>query len=209
LPVKATVPPETDLRQLYEGDGLDTRAIGGRYGVSYKTVLRWLHDYSIAVRPFTSGLWHQKGKPHPCLGRTGPMSPVFGRSPSPESRLKQSASMKGKHSLDKHPQWRGGRTLHKAGYVLVKAPGHPEADEQGYAFEHRLVAEGKISRPLAVGEVVHHINGNKADNRPENLQVMGWGEHSSHHHKGVKRSEEFRQRCRDAARRRKERSQSA
>ena len=38
--------------------------------------------------------------------------------------------------------------------------------------EHRIVAEEKIGRPLKPGEVVHHIDGNKQNNKPENLMVF-------------------------------------
>src|SRR6516165_9051986 len=66
--------------------------------------------------------------------------------------------------------WKGGRTRHKAGYVMVRVPDHPRAS-LGYVFEHILVAEELLGRYLVDGESVHHINGVRGDNRPENLEL--------------------------------------
>lgn len=48
-------------------------------------------------------------------------------------------------------------------------------------FEHREVAERVLGRRLTPNEVVHHINGRKGDNRPENLCVMRRRAHDAYH----------------------------
>ncbi|KKN01595.1 hypothetical protein LCGC14_1126150 [marine sediment metagenome] len=55
------------------------------------------------------------------------------------------------------------------------------ANGKGYAYEHRLVAEQALGRELVSADIVHHQNGMKDDNRPENLVVMSQSEHIELH----------------------------
>lgn len=89
-----------------------------------------------------------------------------------------------KHNVgSKNGMWRGGRSIASNGYVLIRiGRDHHLADSRGYAYEHRVVAESVIGRPLLKGEQVHHRNGDKTDNRPENLEVTATiAEHRAHH----------------------------
>jgi HNH endonuclease len=63
-----------------------------------------------------------------------------------------------------NPNWRGGTTRHWKGYVYVRVG-------QKYRFEHQLVMEDFLRRPLAPDEEVHHLNGVRCDNRLENLEL--------------------------------------
>lgn len=65
--------------------------------------------------------------------------------------------------------WKGGKH-YRNGYVWTYAPDHPN-NRAKYVLEHRLVLEKHLGRYLAADENVHHINGQKDDNRIENLEL--------------------------------------
>ncbi len=67
---------------------------------------------------------------------------------------------------EKNQNWKGGRVIRSHGYIYVRTSVN---GKQRYVAEHRLVMEKVLGRPLTKKEVVHHINKDRKDNRPENL----------------------------------------
>jgi hypothetical protein len=51
---------------------------------------------------------------------------------------------------------------------------------------HRVIAEQMLGRALLPGEIVHHVDGNKQNNNPDNLLVMTQAEHMKEHGLGIK-----------------------
>jgi len=73
--------------------------------------------------------------------------------------------------------------VNKHGYVIVRYPEHPQAHYNGYVYKHRAVMERLLGRYLERHEVVHHKDGNRANNCPENLELQTCAEHSRQHKK--------------------------
>jgi len=94
--------------------------------------------------------------------------------------------MRGRHGNhakgEKNARWNGGRWHHPDGYIGIAVPeGHHLRQAHGYAFEHQLVAEEMLGRRLRDDEDVHHRNGKRADNRPDNLEVKLKTDHAREH----------------------------
>jgi hypothetical protein len=81
--------------------------------------------------------------------------------------------------------WKGGSYIEpEKGYRMIHNPTHYRARKNGYVLEHILIMEKFLGRPIDSRESIHHINGNPADNRIENLKlVKSQLEHMSLHPK--------------------------
>jgi len=90
---------------------------------------------------------------------------------SPSERAKLAAKKAQRQPRACHP------IQNSAGYLLVYSPNHPRAQKIGYVMEHILVWEKTHNRPLPKGWVIHHLNGIKSDNRPQNLLALPGKKH--------------------------------
>lgn len=100
-------------------------------------------------------------------------SVISGRVVSCGCAQRESASIRG----DRHWNYKNGKSKGKNGYVVLNGAGR---ERDGRQYEHRKVMEEKIGRKLNKEEVVHHIDGNRTNNSPDNLMLFA---NDSEHHK--------------------------
>ena len=108
-----------------------------------------------------------KGKSNPSA-KNNPQ--IFKKGHTPWNKDKKFPQFSGKNGHN----WKGGKRKDYYGYIHILKSNHPFADKQGYIKQSRLVAEKYLGRYLTSKEVVHHINDNKSDDRPENLYLFSF-----------------------------------
>jgi hypothetical protein len=105
------------------------------------------------------------------IGRKFP--PEFGKKISERNKGDLNHRFKGKYTTDYY------------GYIWEYSPNHPQA-YNSRVKRCRLVAENYLGRYLNRREVIHHINGIKFDDSPENLYVFLKRKHDGYHARKIK-----------------------
>lgn len=70
----------------------------------------------------------------------------------------------------------GKARVNQNGYIEIYNPEHPNSNTSGHILEHRLIMAEYLGRDLQPDENVHHKNGNRSDNRIENLELWSKGQ---------------------------------
>ena len=115
----------------------------------------------------------------------------IGRKFSRETRKKLSKS----NSQENNANWKGG-IKYTQGRVFIRV------GKREYIARARKIMQEHLGRELLSTEIVHHINGITDDDRIENLVVTNRSKHVTHHHTGAKRTEETKQKIKEASKRR-------
>ena len=83
---------------------------------------------------------------------------------------------------ENHWNWQGGKLKNRDGYIEILLENDDKyysmANNKGYVLEHRLVKSKQINRLLTENEFVHHLNGEKDDNDPKNLELVNGHTHA-------------------------------
>lgn len=178
------------------GDGESPSALSAEFGVSRSTVTATARSFGIAVNPRgqqplkvtpeiaqkMQELWAE-GHPQTFIAAQVGLNQTTVSSWLRNGRIEVGVRSLRKSRLSYKKD--GGRFVSNGGYVLVHKERLPDwlvsmANHAGYVPEHRAVMAKMLGRTLTQHETVHHIDGNKLNNKPSNLQLR-----QGRHGKGV------------------------
>lgn len=179
---------EKELEDLYINQKLTTTEIGKLCGRGREAIRQRLIKFRIERRDPKECHYGYKPTKETLIkqseGLRGEKHPLWGKHHSKTTREKMKQSHLGQFKGENHYNWKGG--IHNNnGYIYVSMPEHPQANSKGYVGRAHLVAEKALGRMLNTkkGEMTHHINEIKNDDRPQNILICLVGYHKSLHHK--------------------------
>jgi transposase-like protein len=147
--------------------GMSVNKIADALGVAKSSVFAWTGDLP-RPRAFTA-----EGKKQKREERKRRIREARGQ------KAKEEGMVKGGDG-----RFRKARLISGDGRWMIQVPrGYKGKTYIGgrYVYEHRYLMEQKLGRLLRPGEVVHHRNGDRLDNRMENLEILEHRIHSRHH----------------------------
>jgi predicted DNA-binding protein YlxM (UPF0122 family) len=191
---------KTEMERMYITEQLSPTVIATRFGVTPSAIYSFLKKHKISTLSPTMGANYKalaalsketvermyfkdemsQTQIAKTLGVTQGAVQLFMRKHGITARTRTDGIIISRNreqfSGENNPQWNGGRHITYHGYQHIRMPDHPLADNRGYVKEHRLVwynAYGEIPK----GYHVHHRNGDKLDNRLENLELLSHRKH--------------------------------
>ena len=162
--------PKEILEKEYIINKRNIKEIAKLYNLAVGTIFNYLKFYNIPTRE-TMTIETRMKISNTCKGKP---SKLKGRPLSEKHRDNISKSKR---------VGVGSKSITSTGYIRIYFPEHPKADAFGYILEHDLIMECYLGRWLKENETVHHINGDRKDNRLKNLKLMTRSEHTKYHRK--------------------------
>lgn len=165
---------KNNLSYLYLEQEFSMKDIADKYGVGVNTVRHFMYKHGIPIRRGSEKVTKRKREYY---------SKIRKGRPTWNKGLKGNYQSWTKHG-ESAPGYKGGISEKgsRGGYRKILSPSHPNADANGYVFEHRLVCEKLLGRYLTDEEIVHHRDGDPLNNSPSNLFIFyGHGTHRAFH----------------------------